>query len=91
MTTKHPTSPWFTLNASYFPPIACTPGKLMDDADLFLDGARGIIRSLADMLHEDAEVDLEDVAQALWSAATLIEMGQRSAQVEYGRIRKARK
>jgi hypothetical protein len=91
MKNKHANDAWFTLNASYFPPAACKPGKLMDDANLFLDGARGVIRSLSDMLSEDADVDMEDVAHALWAAAALIEMGQRSAQVEYGRIRKGSK
>jgi hypothetical protein len=88
---KNKGNAWFTLNASYFPPVACLPGQLMDDASLFLDGARGMLSSLADMLHEDADVDLDHLAQALWAAATLIEMGQRSAQEEYGRMRKAMK
>jgi hypothetical protein len=91
MKKKNKSNAWFTLNASYFPPVACLPGKLMDDANLFLTGAHGIIRSLADSLHEEASFDPDDLANALWAASALIEMGQGSAREEYARMRRALK
>jgi hypothetical protein len=71
---------WVTLNASYYIGSACDPGKLLDDANLLLDGAHGIIRSLSDALSHDVDIGPDDLANALWGAAMLVQMGQRSAQ-----------
>jgi hypothetical protein len=87
---KEPTSgAWISLNASYYVEPACHPDKLLDDANLFLDGAHGIIRSLSESLSQDMDIDPDDLANALWGAAMLLQMGQRSAQEAHGRLQKA--
>jgi hypothetical protein len=83
--------PWISLNASYYVDPACRPDKLLDDANLFLDGAHGIIQSLFDSLSQDADIDSDDLANALWGAAKLLEMGQRSAEEAQGRLQRMRK
>jgi hypothetical protein len=77
---------WITLNASYYFGPLCDPSKLLDDANLFLDGAHGIIRSLSDSLSQDGDIDSDDLANALWGAAILVQMGQRSAQEAHQRL-----
>jgi hypothetical protein len=82
---------WINLNASYYVDPVCHPDKLLDDANLFLDGAHGIIQSLFDSLSQDADIDSDDLANALWGAAKLLEMGQRSAEEAHGRLQRMRK
>ncbi|GLQ97637.1 hypothetical protein [Dyella mobilis] len=82
---------WITLNASYYCAPVCHPLKIVDDASLLLEGARGITQSLADLLSQDVDINPDDLAKALWAASLLMEMGQSSAEVAYGRIRKMRK
>jgi hypothetical protein len=84
-------SAWITLNASYYIEPACHPDKLLDDADLFLDGAHGIIQSLFDALSQDTDIDPDDLANALWGAAKLLQMGQRSAQESHEQLQRIRK
>jgi hypothetical protein len=79
---------WVTLNTSYYFGPLCPPDKLLDDANLLLDGAHGIIHSLSESLSQDADIDSEDLANALWGAAMLIQMGQHSAEEAHGRIKK---
>jgi hypothetical protein len=79
---------WISLNASYYVDPTCHPDKLLDDANLFLDGAHGIIQSLSEALGQDADIDPGDLANALWGAAMLMQMGQRSAQEAHERIRR---
>ena len=81
---------WISLNVSYYVGPVCDPGKLLDDANLLLDGAHGIIQSLSELLGQDADVDSDHLANALWGAATLVQMGQRSAQEAHGRLQKMR-
>ncbi|GLQ99129.1 hypothetical protein [Dyella mobilis] len=81
---------WITLNASYYCAPICHPLKLVDDASLLLEGARGITQSLADLLSQDVDINPDDLAKALWAASVLMEMGQSSAEVAYARIRKMR-
>jgi hypothetical protein len=81
---------WITLNASYYVSPLCDPGKLLDDANLLLEGARGITQSLSDLLSQDMDINPDDLANALWAAATLIQMGQRSAQEAHARMQKVR-
>jgi hypothetical protein len=77
---------WITLNARYdFGPL-CPPDQLLDDANLLLDGAHGIIRSLSESLSQDVDIDAGDLANALWGAALLLQMGQRSAQEAHERL-----
>jgi hypothetical protein len=82
---------WISLNASYYVDPACHPDKLLDDANLFLDGAHGIIQSLFDSLSQDVDIEPDDLANALWGAAMLLQIGQRSAQEAHERIQKIRK
>jgi hypothetical protein len=82
---------WITLNANYYFGPLCDPGKLLDDASLLLNGAHGITQTLADLLRQDADMNPDDLANALWAASTLIQMGQRSAQEAHGQIQKMRK
>jgi hypothetical protein len=82
---------WITLNASYYVAPVCHPDNFMDDAILLLNGAHGITQSLADLLHQSADIKPGDLAKALWSASLLIQMGQRSAEEAYGRVRRMRK
>lgn len=77
-----------TLNASYYTGPAGHPGKLLDDASLLLNGAHGIAQSLSDLLHQDVDINPNDLAKALWGVAVLIEMGQSSAEEANVRIRK---
>jgi hypothetical protein len=79
---------WISLNASYYVGPLCDPGKLLDDANLLLDGGHGIIRSLSESLSQDADIDSDDLANALWGAAMLVQMGQRSAQEAHERLQK---
>jgi hypothetical protein len=82
---------WISLNVSYYIGPLCDPGKLLDDANLLLDGAHGITPALADLMSQDVDINPDDLAHALWGAATLIQMGQRSAQEAHGRLQKMRK
>ncbi|GLQ99166.1 hypothetical protein [Dyella mobilis] len=82
---------WVTLNASYYCAPVCHPGKFLDDASLLLEGARGITQSLADLLSQDVDINPDDLAKALWAVSLLMEMGQSSAEVAHGRIRRMRK
>jgi hypothetical protein len=82
---------WVTLNASYYFGPLCDPDKLLDDANLLLDGAHGIIRSLSDSLSQDMDSEPGDLAHALWGAAMLLQMGQRSAQEAHERLQRMRK
>jgi hypothetical protein len=79
---------WITLNASYYFGPLGHPDKLLDDACQLLDGAHGITQSLSDLLSQDVDINPEDLANALWGASTLIQMGQRSAEEAHRRIRK---
>ncbi|GLQ99387.1 hypothetical protein [Dyella mobilis] len=81
---------WITLNASYYCAPVGHPLKLVDDASLLLEGARGITQSLADLLSQDVDINPDDLAKALWAASVLTEMGQSSAEVAYSRICKMR-
>ncbi|GLQ99358.1 hypothetical protein [Dyella mobilis] len=81
---------WITLNASYYCAPVGHPLKLVDDASLLLDGARGITQSLADLLSQDVDINPDDLAKALWAASVLTEMGQSSAEAAYARICKMR-
>jgi hypothetical protein len=83
-------SAWITLNASYYIAPLCDPGKLLDDANLLLTGAHGITQSLSELLTQDADINPDDLANALWAASTLIQMGQRSAEEAHGRIQRMR-
>jgi hypothetical protein len=82
---------WVTLNASYYFGPLCDPGKLLDDASLLLTGAHGITQSLSDLLGEDADINPDDLANALWAASMLIQMGKSSTEEAYRRTRKMRK
>jgi hypothetical protein len=88
---EHSPGAWITLNASYYFGPLCDPGKLLDDANLLLDGAHGITQTLADLMSQDGDINPDDLAHALWGAATLIQMGQRSVQEAHGRLQKMRK
>jgi hypothetical protein len=79
---------WVTLNASYYFGPLCDPGKLLDDASLLLTGAQGITQSLADLMGQDADINPDDLANALWAASLLIQMGQSSAEESHGRIQR---
>jgi hypothetical protein len=81
---------WITLNTSYYIGPLCDPSTLLDDASLLLDGAHGITQSLADLLSHDASADPDSLANALWAAAMLIQMGQRSADEAHARIQRMR-
>jgi hypothetical protein len=82
---------WITLNASYYFGPLCDPGNLLDDASLLLDGAHGVTQTLADLISQDVDINPDDLANALWAASTLIQMGQRGAQEAHGRIQKCEK
>jgi hypothetical protein len=86
----HLPGPWISLNANYYIEPVCHPGKLLDDANLLLDGAHGIVHSLSDLLSQGVDMNPADLANALWGASTLIELGQRSAQEAHGRLEKIR-
>jgi hypothetical protein len=89
---KQPTTEaWIRLNANYYIEPVCHPARLLDDANLLLEGARGITHSLSDLLCQGVEVNPGDLANALWGASTLIQLGQRSAQEAHGRLQKMRK
>jgi hypothetical protein len=87
---QHTPEAWITLNASYHIGPLCHPDKLLDDASLLLDGARGITQSLSELLSQDVDINPDDLAHALWGVATLIQMGQRSAQEAHGRLQRMR-
>jgi hypothetical protein len=82
---------WITLNASYYFGPLCDPGKLLDDASLLLTGAHGITQSLSDLLGQGEDIHPDDLANALWAASILIQMGQSSTHEAHGRIQKMRK
>lgn len=79
---------WISLNASYYIAPVCEPSKLLDDASLLLEGAQGITQSLADLLDQDTDINPRDLANALWGATVLIQMGQRCSQEAHTRIDK---
>jgi hypothetical protein len=83
-------SAWITLNSCYYFSPVCDPSKLLDDANLLLSGAHGITQSLSELLSQDRDVNPDDLANALWGAAMLIQMGQRSAEEAHGRIQRMR-
>ncbi|GLQ52518.1 hypothetical protein ACFFJT_10940 [Dyella flava] len=83
---EHAPGAWITLNASYYIAPVCHPGRLQDDADLLLDGAQGIIQSLGDRVGQGVDTDPDNFASALWAAAILIQMGQRSAHEAHKRL-----
>jgi hypothetical protein len=87
---QHAPEAWISLNANYYIGPACHPGKLLDDASLLLDGAQGITHSLSELLSQGTDVNPGDLANALWGASALIEMGQRCAQEAHGRLMKMR-
>ena len=61
-------------------PSTCDPLSLLDEACLILDSAQGMARLLCDLLPQAEDANQDDLAQAMWGVATLIEMGQCSAQ-----------
>jgi hypothetical protein len=79
---------WIALNASYHIDSFCHPGQLLDDANLFLDGANGITQSLSDLLNDRADINPNSLANALWAAAALIQMAQGNTQEAHTRLRK---
>lgn len=81
---------WITLNASYYCAPFCDTGKLLDDASLLLSGAHGITQSLSDLLSQGVDVEPCDLANALWGASVLIQLGQSSAEEAHVRITKIR-
>ncbi|GLQ96527.1 hypothetical protein [Dyella mobilis] len=81
---------WITLNASYYLPPVCDPLKLLDDATLLLDGAQGMARVLSDVLPQVEDLNQVDLANAMFGIATLIEMGQSSAQEANRRLSRLR-
>jgi hypothetical protein len=82
---------WITLNTSYCIGSLCDPATLLDDASLFLNSAHGITQSFSDLLEAGVDIDSKELAQALWGASMLIEMGQRSAEEAHVRIQRMRK
>ena len=86
MKDEVPGNCWITLNASYFISPLTGPLELLDDASLLLDGAHGITQCLSDLLVQASDVNQGDLAQALWGAGALIELGQRNAQVAHARL-----
>ena len=91
MKDEVPGSCWITLNASYFISPLSGPLELLDDANLLLDGAHGITQCLADLLPQVGDINHGDLAQALWGAAALIELGQRNAEIAHGRLHAMRR
>jgi hypothetical protein len=85
---QHTREAWITLNASYDISTPCHPDQLLDDANLLLDGAHGITQSLSDLLNEDADINPDDLAHALWAACVLIQMGQRNAREAHLRLQR---
>jgi hypothetical protein len=75
---------WITLNENYYFGPFCDPGKLLDDASLPLDGAHGTTQSVADLLSSETDLDPDDLANALWTASTLIQMEQRACRRRMG-------
>ena len=86
MKDEVPGNCWITLNASYFISPLTGPLELLDDANLLLDGARGITQCLSDLLSQDGNVNHDQLAQAMWGASALIELGQRNAEVAHSRL-----
>lgn len=72
---------WFTLNAQYNVAPETDPFKLLDDAGLLLDSARGLAQSLSELLASVEETNLSDLSSAMLGIAILIEMGQRNSEV----------
>ncbi|MBE1160810.1 hypothetical protein [Dyella acidiphila] len=79
MTTQTPT-PWTTLNTSYYTASLGDPLSLLDDASMLLNGAQSISRMLCDALPTTESLDRDDLANAMWCVATLIDMGQGSTR-----------
>lgn len=71
---------WLTLNAQYTIAPDTDPFKLLDDAGLILDSARGIAQSLSELLASVEQASLSDVSSAMQGVAILIEMGQRNSE-----------
>lgn len=77
---------WISLNTSYYLPPACDPLSLLDDATLLLDSAQSMVRVLSDLLPQTESANQGDLANAMFGIATLIEMGQCSAQEAQRRL-----
>ncbi|GLQ48836.1 hypothetical protein ACFFJT_17705 [Dyella flava] len=87
---QHFSGPWIRLNTTYYVAPVGDPAELLEDAQLLLGGANGIAQSLSDLLSQDLDANPADLANALWSAALLVKMGQRNTLEAQYRLRQLR-
>lgn len=80
--------PWISLNTQYFIAPVGNPLDLLDDANLLLESARDLARSLSEAVDQSDDSHNQPLAGALWGLATLIELGQSSAREANTRLRK---
>lgn len=77
---------WLTLHTSYYAAPACNPLTFLEDAELILLHARGVVQVIRDALHQHAMPDANSLAHALGAIEMLMDMGSASAHMAYERF-----
>jgi hypothetical protein len=77
---------WLTLNTSYYAAPAGNPLTLLEDSELILQHARGVVQVVRDALHAHAIPDSRSLAHTLAAVEVLMQMGSGSAEVAYRRF-----
>lgn len=78
---------WISLNVGYRIDPDATPCDLLDDATLWLDGARGMAQTLSHAMRYVDNINTDHLASALFGVATLVDMGCGCAELAHVRMR----
>jgi hypothetical protein len=77
---------WLTLNTNYYPSPIGNPLALLDDAQILMERAHGVVRVMREALQLSACVDKDALAHSLKAAETLMEMASGSAEEAHVRF-----
>jgi len=80
------TNAWITLNTSYYAAAVGNPLTLLEDSELILQHARGVVQVVRDALHVHAIPDTRSLAHTLAAVELLMQMGSGSAEVAHRRF-----
>jgi len=77
---------WLALHTSYYAAPVGNPLSLLEDSELILQNARGVVQVLRDALHLHAIPDAKSLAHSLAAVEMMMQMGSGSAEVAYRRF-----
>jgi hypothetical protein len=83
---EKPDGAWFTLNTSYFPAPIGNPLALLDDAQMLLERAHGVVQLMREAMQLSPYIDKDALIESMKAVETLMEMGAASAEEAHVRF-----